>query len=231
VTRVLVIEDEESIRENIIEILELEAFEVVGAENGLLGVEAARENLPDLIICDVTMPGLDGYEVLLELRQDPITASIPFVFLTARADRSFMRHGMELGADDYLTKPFRYREMLARVRALLRRSKSGSLVPEEGHLEIGRLVLDMNTHDATRDGVPLALTPAEFRILACLVQNRGHVVPCRAMLQYAQEYDAEEAAAREIVRVHIWRLRNKMDCAPGDEDYIQNIRGIGYMIR
>ncbi|MBN1965567.1 MAG: response regulator, partial [Anaerolineae bacterium] len=105
-TRVLVIEDEEPIRENIIEILEMEEFEAVGAANGLLGVEAAQENPPDLIICDITMPGLDGYEVLLQLRQDTATASIPFVFLTARADRSFMRHGMELGADDYLTKPF-----------------------------------------------------------------------------------------------------------------------------
>jgi DNA-binding response OmpR family regulator len=226
--QVLVIEDNPAQREAIAYALEKEGYHVLRAENGPDALELARKDSPDAIILDLGLPGLDGFQVCQSLRRG---SSIPILVLTARDGEDALLRAFDLGADDYLTKPFRYREMLARVRALLRRSKNSGLVPEEGRLEVGRLVLDLDVHQATRAGASLALTLAEFRLLACLVQNRGHVVPCRAMLQYAQEYDADEAAAREIVRVHIWRLRTKMDCAPGDEDYIQNVRGIGYMIR
>lgn len=119
--RILVIEDEHSILENVVETLEMENFEVRGAPNGRLGVEIAKAYLPDLILCDIMMPKLNGYGVLLELRQDPNTANIPFVFLTAKAERADMRKGMELGADDYLVKPFTTSELLAAVGARLDR--------------------------------------------------------------------------------------------------------------
>lgn len=225
---VLVVEDNPAQREAVAYALEKEGYHVLRAENGPEALELARKSPPDAVVLDLGLPGLDGFQVCQSLRRG---SSTPILVLTARDGENDLLRAFDLGADDYLTKPFRYREMLARVRALLRRRKSAGLVPEEGRLEVGHLALDMDTYQATRAGVSLALTPAEFRILACLVQNRGHVVPCRAMLQYAQEYDAEEAVAREIVRVHIWRLRNKVGCAPGDDDYIQNVRGIGYMIR
>ncbi len=120
-TTILVIEDEPAIRENVIETLELEGFQVIGAENGRAGVSAARSYLPSLIICDIMMPELNGYGVLHELRSDNATANIPFMFLTARADRSDMRKGMELGADDYLVKPFTTAELLAAVDARIMR--------------------------------------------------------------------------------------------------------------
>jgi signal transduction histidine kinase len=119
-TKILAIEDEVPILENIVETLEIEGFEVYGAANGIFGVQAARQQLPDLIICDIMMPELDGYGVLLELRSDPLTSTIPFIFLTARADRAAMRQGMELGANDYLTKPFTATELIAAVNARLK---------------------------------------------------------------------------------------------------------------
>ncbi len=117
--KILVIEDEQSVREIILDILEAEGFDAIGAENGRVGVQTAIENLPDLIICDIMMPELDGRDVLLELRQQPATSTIPFVFLTAKADRNDLRQGMELGADDYLTKPFTRSEILQTIQTRL----------------------------------------------------------------------------------------------------------------
>ena len=117
--KILVIEDAQSLRRDILEMLRFEGYDVVGAEDGLVGVDRAREEMPDLIICDIMMPGRDGYGVLEELRRDPLTTSIPFIFLTARTDRVDVRQGMELGADDYLTKPFTASELLATVTTRL----------------------------------------------------------------------------------------------------------------
>ncbi len=119
--KILVVEDAQSLRKDILEMLGFEGFEAIGAENGLVGVQRAREFLPDLIICDIMMPEMDGYGVLEELRKDTTTATIPFIFLTARTDRMDMRQGMELGADDFLTKPFHAVELLATVRTRLRK--------------------------------------------------------------------------------------------------------------
>src|SRR5690348_3314554 len=119
--KILVVEDAQSLRKDILEMLGFEGFHAIGAENGLIGVQRAREFLPDLVICDIMMPEMDGYGVLEELRKDATTATIPFIFLTARTDRTDMRQGMELGADDFLTKPFHAVELLATVRTRLRK--------------------------------------------------------------------------------------------------------------
>jgi len=119
VTRILVIEDQAKIREDVLELLEMEGFEVCGAHNGQIGAQLAREHQPDLIICDIMMPGMDGYTVLMSLQHTPDTATIPFIFLTGRADRESQRQGMELGADDYVTKPFTRAELLAAITTRL----------------------------------------------------------------------------------------------------------------
>ncbi len=121
--KILVIEDEYSIREAILEFLEAENFEGIEAENGKIGLEKARKHLPDLIICDVMMPELSGYDVLAGLRKDPIMATIPFIFLTAKADKTDMREGMQLGADDYITKPFTYKELMGAIRTRLEKKQ------------------------------------------------------------------------------------------------------------
>ena len=140
--KILVIEDEEIIRENILKLLKAEGFDVTGAENGAQGLNAAVSNLPDVIICDVMMPELDGYGVLMALRSNPVTATLPFVFLTGKAERSEMRQGMELGADDYLTKPFTKAELVGAIASRLKkqeavaeqyntlRSQSSALIPD-----------------------------------------------------------------------------------------------------
>jgi len=120
-SRILVIEDEPNLRKNILDFLELEGVEVLEASDGEIGVDSARQYNPDLIISDISMPKMDGYNALIELRKDEKSAHIPIIFLSAMADRSFVRHGMELGADDYLTKPFSYPELLAAIQARLAR--------------------------------------------------------------------------------------------------------------
>jgi signal transduction histidine kinase len=135
-SKVLVIEDEELVRSNIAEVLQEEGFYILEADDGLVGVQLAKAHLPDLIVCDIMMPHLDGYGVLLELRSDPTTTNIPFIFLTARGERSYMRQGMELGADDYMTKPFTPQELVAAVNARLARSESQQ---RERQAELDRL--------------------------------------------------------------------------------------------
>jgi signal transduction histidine kinase len=146
-SKILVIEDERPLRQNILELLELEGFQPIGAADGEAGVQLAREHCPDLIVCDIMMPRLDGYGVLLALREDPATAQIPFVFLTAKADRSAMRHGMDLGADDYLTKPFAQTELLAAIRARLDRQAAIARKYDERLDELRGNIIHMLPHE------------------------------------------------------------------------------------
>jgi two-component system response regulator RegX3 len=224
--QVLLVEDNQAQADAIAYALEKEGYRVVRAETGSEALGRAKRSSPDIVILDLNLPGVDGFEVCRFLRQ---RSNVPILVLTARDAESDLLHAFELGADDYLTKPFRYREMLARVRALLRRGR-GFLSVEEGRIGLGQLRIDLNGHQATLRDQPLALTRAEFRVLAQLVEQCGHVLSCRDLLQHSLGYDASEAEAREIMRVHIWRLRNKMACTPDDAEYIHNIRGIGYMI-
>lgn len=156
--KILVIEDEQPLREEILDLFHFEGFDVLGAQDGRIGIQQAHEQLPDLIICDINMPNVGGYQVLDELRAHPTTALIPFIFLTAKGERSFMRHGMELGADDYLTKPFTHAELLAAVRARLERNKTTAqmnpLELEQAKRKIARLVV----HELRTPMVSISMT-------------------------------------------------------------------------
>lgn len=146
-TSILVIEDEDPIRSNIVEMLELESFDILEAADGKQGVALATEHQPDLILCDITMPGLDGYDVLVRLRENPPTAMIPFIFLTARSDRAFMRHGMELGADDYLTKPFTLTELRTAIRSRLARYAHVKAESEQQMEQARQLLVQLVSHE------------------------------------------------------------------------------------
>ncbi len=187
--RVLVIEDERSILENVMETLQLEGFDVRGAPNGRVGVETAREYQPNLIICDIMMPELNGYGVLLELRRDVATANIPFMFLTAKADRSDMRRGMELGADDYLIKPFTTSELLAAVDTRLERRQS--LAREfEGRME------------NLRDNIVRAL-PHELRTpLTGIIGYSEMLLMDFETIERSQAYSMIEAIYNSGLRLH-----------------------------
>jgi len=225
--QVLLVEDNLAQADAIAYALEKEGYSVVRAEAGPAALRLAREGMPTLVILDLGLPGLDGFEVCRCLRQE---SSVPILVLTARDAEEDLLRAFSLGADDYLAKPFRYREMVARIQALLRRSR-GIVVEPGGRLQVGRLCLDTGSYHAVLEGRSLPLTQAEFRLLACLAQAQGHTLSCQELLREALGYEMPEPEAREIVRVHVWRLRNKMGCAPDDAEYIHNVRGIGYVIR
>ncbi len=163
-TKILVIEDEQLLRENILELLEAEGFETIGAQNGHVGITWAWEHKPDLIICDVMMPELDGYEVLSLLRQEPATATMPFIFLTAKADKTSLRQGMEMGADDYLTKPFTKSELLGAIAARVKKQAALSQQTEQLLAELRRNIDEHSKYKSTNVFVNdlLALKPAKF---------------------------------------------------------------------
>lgn len=176
--KILVIEDEPSVRANILEILELEDYNGIGAENGLLGVLWALEHLPDLIICDVMMPELDGYGVLTTLRQAPLTATIPFIFLTAKADKTDFREGMELGADDYLTKPFTSNELLKSIAARL--EKQAAVMQQytterEGVAELQQTMEGLQEYADTKDEI-LKNAQEELRYLLSKINVALHTL-------------------------------------------------------
>lgn len=227
-TTILVIEDEKSIRDEVLDWLRFENYQVLEAENGRVGLTLAQQNKPDLILCDIAMPEMDGHEVLLEVRSNPELSHLPFIFLTASADRDSMRQGMNLGADDYLTKPFSMRELAARVRAVLRRLDKGGGVGPSALLRTGDLTLDRDRREVTVGPASVDLTPSEFDLLATFLSAPGRVFSRLELLDKLQG-DAYEGYERTI-DVHIRNLRAKIEPDPRNPRYIVTVYGIGYRL-
>ncbi len=220
--RILVIEDEKKTAAFLAKGLREAGFEVDVAHDGKSGLERARANKFDLLIVDIMLPQKDGWEVVSELKADGVRT--PILFLTARDSVRDRVKGLELGADDYLVKPFAFSELLARVRSVLRRSPQRD--PE--HLRIADLEIDMQRHRATRSGEPLNVTPKEFLLLAYLVRSAGEVVSRAEIAE--QVWDIGFKTDTNVVDVVVRRLRSKVD-DPFKTKLIQTIRGVGYVLK
>ncbi|MDQ7026048.1 MAG: response regulator transcription factor [Anaerolineae bacterium] len=221
-TRVLVVDDEPRMIGFIRMNLELEQIQVFEAHNGLEALDTIRTQLPDIVLLDVMMPELDGFETLRMLRE---FSDIPVIMLTAKADENDIVHGLELGADDYVTKPFGPRELSSRIKAVLRRHESKT--PEEAILKIDdHLSVDFNQREVIVDGKRVKLRPTEYRLLYHLIENSGWTVPHDQILAKVWGYEYRDEA--HYVRLYVNYLREKIEEDPANPRYILTERGVGY---
>ena len=222
--KILIIEDNPDILENTSEILELSNYQVYTAPNGKEGVAKALANKPDLIVCDIMMPELDGYGVLHMLQKNPDLQDTPFIFLTAKTEKDEIRKGMSLGADDYITKPFQANELVARVKSRLRRSteKEPARI-----LKVGNLEMQLDRYTVTLEGKPIHLTSKEFSLLRALIMTNGRVLSRDALFESVWGHHKDADLQSRTIDVHIRSLRNKL----GPEGRrIFTVRNVGYRL-
>ncbi|MBI3763405.1 MAG: response regulator transcription factor [Chloroflexi bacterium] len=221
--RILVVDDEPRMIRFIRMNLELEGWEVVEAGDGQTALNKIRDRLPDLVVLDVMMPELDGFETLRLLRE---ISSVPVIMLTAKGEEDDRVRGLELGADDYVTKPFSPRELVSRVKAVLRRAEMPATV-EKGPIKVDdRLTLDFNRREVLVEGKPVQLRPTEYRLLYHLVSNAGWVVPHDQLLAKVWGYEYRDET--HYLRLYVNYLRQKLERNPADPQYILTERGVGY---
>lgn len=223
--RLLVVDDEPNIRDLLASSLRFAGFEVFSASDGTSGYKLAVEEHPDLIVLDVMMPDMDGFTVTRRLREAGITT--PVLFLTARDDMRDKLQGLTVGGDDYVTKPFGLEEVVARIRAILRRTMPAT--EDDGLLRVGDLVLDEDAHEVRRGDIDIDLSPTEFKLLRYLMLNEGRVVSKMQILDHVWEYDWDGEAA--IVESYISYLRRKLAVTENTTDLIHTKRGVGYILR
>ena len=219
-TKILVVDDDPAIAEMLAIVLQGEGFRTVVVGDGVEAVKAAEEHNPDLILLDVMLPGMNGIDVCKAIRE---TSTVPIVMLTARTDTVDVVLGLASGADDYVHKPFKPKELVARVRARLRRT------PEEAPaetIEVADLKIDVPGHQVIRDGQEIALTPIEFDLLVTLASRPRQVFSREELLEQVWGY--RKSSDTRLVNVHIQRLRSKVEKDPDDPKIIQTVRGIGY---
>ncbi|MEW6580118.1 MAG: response regulator transcription factor [Chloroflexota bacterium] len=222
---ILIADDESHIRDTVRAYLEAGGFRVLTAQDGREAVFAVRHEKPDLVILDVMMPEMDGWEAARLIRRE---SAVPIIFLTARVDDVDQITGLELGADEYVTKPFSPRVLVAQVRAVLRRAY-GDLAAEPTTWRVGDLELNTETHLVTLGGGRVELTPSEFDLLAVLIQRPGRVYTRMELLERVQ---GEAFAAYErTIDVHIKNLRAKIEADPRQPRYIETVYGVGYRMR
>ncbi len=222
---ILVVEDEPKITELLKLYLERESYQVIAVASGELALTSFHERTLDLVLLDINLPEVDGLEVCRRIRRE---SGLPIIMLTARDEESDKLIGLELGADDYITKPFSPREVVARVRAVLRRSGAGSALPQQAQeiVRAGELVLDSERHDVRRGGVTLDLTPTEFRLLEVLMRNPGRVYSRLQLLDLVQG-EAFEGYER-TVDAHVKNLRSKIEPDPQRPTRVLTVYGVGY---
>ncbi|MEQ9398634.1 MAG: response regulator transcription factor [Longimicrobiales bacterium] len=230
VPRVLVVEDEPDIAALIAYQLTREGFRVETAGTGTEALQAVGREVPDLVVLDRMLPGISGDEVLQRLKDEPGTSSIPVLVLTAKREQEDRIQGFELGADDYLTKPFSPRELVLRVQAILRRLKETGITSGGRILRAGPIRVDVGAHQVSLDGQELNLTPTEFRLLQALMERRGRTQSRKQLLEKAWDVEAgvSDRIQTRTVDMHVRRLRAKLGEVG---EWIETIRGFGYRLK
>jgi two-component system response regulator RegX3 len=222
--RVLIVEDEVAISDALKYALELEGFRVDTAANGRSGLEAARRLRPSVVVLDVMLPEMSGLDVCRQLRAE---SDVPIIMLTARGAEADKVVGLELGADDYVTKPFSVRELVARIRAQVRRStRAGSLADSSEVLRGGPIELDVDAHELRVDGKSVELPPKEFDLLESLMRRRGRLATRQALIH--EVWGPDHFGATKTLDVHIKRLRQKIEPDSNRPRHIITVRGLGY---
>lgn len=221
-SKILIVDDEKSIRTLVRSYLEADSYEVLEGENGTQAVELARSSAPDLIVLDVGMPVLDGIEALREIRT---FSDVYVVMLTARSDEVDKLIGLSVGADDYLTKPFSPRELVARIKAVLRRQR-GATAGTDDRLEFAEVLIDLGRRQVSVDGSTVELTTLEFDLLAALATQPGRVFSRRQLIEaiWGWDYFGDE----RVVDVHVRKLRKALGDDAGEPRIIGTVRGVGY---
>ncbi|MGN0710937.1 MAG: winged helix-turn-helix domain-containing protein [Anaerovoracaceae bacterium] len=230
--KILIIEDEPNIIELVGYNLENNGYEYISAEDGLMGITLAHKEKPSLILLDLMLPGKNGNEICRELREEG--NKTPIIMLTAKSDEVDKILGLEFGADDYITKPFSVRELMARIKAVLRRYEEMGAV-QDGHnsddyiIRLDDIVINTDRHEVTVAGNPVSLTLKEFELLCFLAENRGHVFSRDQLLD--KVWGIDYAGETRTVDVHIRYLRKKLAQTDNEDKYIQTIRGKGYKMK
>ena len=226
-SKILIVEDELSIRQLVKYNMEKEGYQVLEAADGLQGLKLAKSEKPDLLLLDLMLPQMDGLEVCRNLKGNPASAALPIIMLTAKSEEIDKVIGLELGADDYMTKPFSPRELIARVKAVLRRSQKEANLP--GELVVGRLRFNFSRYEVHAGDRKLELTPKEYELLKMLATNLGKVFTREQLLEKVWGY--EYFGDTRTVDVHVRHLRAKMAADPETADALETIRGFGYRLK
>lgn len=219
-TRILIVDDDPALSEMLQIVLRQEGFDTVHCGTGTEAVAAMRDSRPDLVLLDLMLPGKDGVSVCREMRVESV---IPIVMLTAKSDTSDVVAGLEAGADDYVAKPFKPKELIARIRTRLRQMSAD---PGRDVLGVGDLVISVSAHTVKRDDIAIQLTPLEFDLLLALAKRPSHVFSREALLDQVWGY--RNAADTRLVNVHVQRLRAKVELDPEHPEIVVTIRGVGY---
>ena len=230
-TRILLVEDEENYRVPLAFSLRRDGFDVVQAADGVAAVEAFEAAGPsgggaiDLVLLDLMLPRLSGIEVCRRIRR---ASTVPVIMLTARDSEADTVVGLRIGADDYVTKPYSYRELLARVNAVLRRSRGEEQEPAEPVLEVGRVRMDVERHEVTVDGEAVAMPPREFELLELFMRNPGRVLARGEIID--RVWGADYVGDTKTLDVHVKRIRAKIEVEPGEPKLLITVRGVGYKL-
>ncbi|MDM8526930.1 response regulator transcription factor [Anaerolineales bacterium HSG24] len=227
--KILVVDDDKKIVRLVRAYLEKTNFEVLTAFDGETALHIIRRDQPDLVVLDLMLPDRDGWDITRIIRTEPNLAHLPIIMLTARVEDSDKIVGLELGADDYISKPFNPKEVVARVRAVLRRSETTRAVDKQVAIQIGALRIELTRHQLLYHNQPLELTPTEFELIKLLMENPGRVFSRTELIEKGLGYSYE--GLERTVDSHIKNIRKKVNAPSDSPAYIETVRGVGYRLR